>query len=127
MSPSSLVVRKEIFVQAGRFDETLPVCEDYDLFLRLTCRYEVAYLDEKMVVKYGGHADQLSRKYPAMDQFRVRAIDKLLSTGELEAGKKQEAVKVLLRKASIVCDGATKRNNRELAASMGKYIDRWSG
>ena len=127
ISPSSLVVRKEIFAQAGRFDAALPVCEDYDLFLRLTCRHEVAYLDEKMVVKYGGHADQLSRKYPAMDQFRVRAIDKLLSAGELEDGQQQQAVKALLRKARIVFEGATKRNNLELAASMGTYIDRWSG
>ncbi len=126
MSPSSLVVSKEILVEAGRFDETLPVCEDYDLFLRLTCRHEVAYLDEKMVVKYGGHAGQLSRQYPVIDQFRVRAIDKLLNAGDLEAGQKQEAVKALLRKARIVFDGAAKRNNRELTASMGMYIDRWS-
>ncbi len=127
MSPSSLVVSKEIFVQAGRFDETFPVCEDYDLFLRLTCCHEVAFLDEKMVVKYGGHADQLSRKFTAMDQFRVRAIDKLLRMGKLGAAQQQEAVKALQRKARIVFDGATKRNNRELAAAMGTYMDRWGG
>ena len=125
MSPSSLVVGRDTLNRAGRFDETLPVCEDYDLFLRLTCRYRVAYLDAKLVVKYGGHRDQLSRRYQAMDQFRVRAIAKLLEVGALDDTQKQAAVNTLLRKARIVFDGATKRNNRQLATSMQKYIDGW--
>ena len=127
ISPSSLVARREMLIQAGGFDAKLPVCEDYDLFLRLTSRHEVAYLDEKMVVKYGGHADQLSRKYPAMDQFRVRAIDQLLSAGGLGDSQRQQAVTALLRKARIVLRGAAKRNNRKLAQSMETYIDRWGG
>jgi glycosyltransferase involved in cell wall biosynthesis len=125
MSPSSLVVRKEIVIQAGRFDETLPVCEDYDLFLRLTCRYGVAYLAAKLVVKYGGHGDQLSRQYSAMDRFRVRAISKLLEAGELDDTQQRAAVNTLLLKARIVFDGATKRKNQQLATSMQRYIDRW--
>ena len=49
--------------ELGGFDELLPVCEDYDLWLRMSLKYPIAYLDEKLIIKRGGHADQLSKKY----------------------------------------------------------------
>ena len=126
MCPSSLVIRRDLLRDVGMFDEELPVCEDYDLFLRLTARHQVACVDEKLVLKYGGHEDQLSRAFPALDRFRVQALDKLLGEMiELDEERREAARQTLLEKARIVLGGARKRNNLELAEMMEAYLDRW--
>lgn len=126
MSPSSIVIHRSVFAEVGLFDEALPACEDYELWLRIAARYEVAYLEEKLIVKYGGHEDQLSQAYYAMDRFRVYALDKLLcALPALEAAKRQAARKMLMRKAKIVYKGALKRDNEDLVRQMQVYIERY--
>ena len=60
ISPSAVMLHRRLFQDHGGFDETLPAAEDYDLWLRLTWRYEVGLVDEPLVIKRGGHPDQLS-------------------------------------------------------------------
>ena len=71
MSPSSILIHKSVFADVGAFDEDFTVCEDYDLWLRITCKYPVGFVTEPVIKKYGGHEDQLSHKYKAMDYWRV--------------------------------------------------------
>ena len=126
MSPSSIIIHRKIFDRIGLFDESLPVCEDYDLFLRITSRYPVLHLPENLIIKYGGHADQLSKAYFAMDRFRIRAIDKLLvEVTELKSEQKKAAQKMLLHKAQIVLNGAQKRHNEKQSSEMQNYLNRW--
>ena len=47
VSPSAVVLHRQLFQDHGGFDENLPAAEDYDLWLRLSWRYEV---DRKSVV-----------------------------------------------------------------------------
>ena len=44
ISPSSVLIRKELLETVGVFDETLPACEDYDLWLRILVREEIDIL-----------------------------------------------------------------------------------
>ena len=127
MSPSSLVLHRDVFEAIGLFDESLPACEDYDLFLRLTCRFEVLYLEQKLTTKYGGHEDQLSQAHPAMDRFRVASLDRILrdSKAPLSEQDRGEAMRLLLKKARIVRGGAEKRGNAELVQSMEELIAHW--
>ena len=127
MSPSSIVIHREVFEAIGLFDERLPACEDYELFLRLTCRYDVLYLDEKLTVKYGGHDDQLSRAHYAMDRFRVRGLDRLLAdaSAPITDVERTAARDMLLKKATIVRDGAIKHGNDELLSAMAGYLRTW--
>ena len=126
MSPSSIVIHREVFAAVGLFDESLPACEDYELWLRIASRYEVAYIEEKLIRKYGGHADQLSQAHFAMDRFRIYALDKLLGDMPQLATERREAVrKILLRKARIVHKGAIKHGNEDLRQKMAGYLDRW--
>ena len=128
MSPSSIMIHRDVFARVGLFDETLPACEDYDLFLRITSRYEVLFLEEYLIVKYGGHADQLSHAYYAMDRFRVGAIDKLLrQMPDLRPDYRAAARAMLLKKARIVYKGSIKHDNEELRQDMKRYIERWQG
>ncbi|OPY79208.1 MAG: putative glycosyltransferase EpsJ [Syntrophorhabdus sp. PtaU1.Bin153] len=46
ISPSSVVVKREIFDDVGLFDESLPVCEDYDMWLRIASKYPVLFVDK---------------------------------------------------------------------------------
>ena len=127
MSPSSILLHRVVFDDVGPFDENLPACEDYDLFLQLTCRYEVHYLDEELVIKYGGHADQLSRAHYAMDRFRISALERVLveSSAHLTEEERDAAVAMLLRKARIVYNGALRHENEQLAQSMSEFRQRW--
>jgi len=125
ISPSSAIVRRTLLNDLGGFDETLPVCEDYDMWLRICSRNRVLFLDEPLVVKYGGHSDQLSRKYWGMDRFRIRAIDKILDEGHLTPNDRSAAVRVLIEKINVYLTGARKRNKSadiaEYAAMLTKY------
>ena len=126
MSPSSIAIHREVFAAVGPFDEELPACEDYELWLRIACRYEVEYLAEQLIRKYGGHDDQLSQAHYAMDRFRVYALDKLLREGPaLSPERREVAQAMLVCKARIVHKGAIKRDNLELQVSMRQYMDRW--
>jgi len=109
ISPSSVMIEKSIFMSIGFFDEKLPVCEDYDLWLRICLNNEVSYIDEKLIVKYGGHKDQLSKKYWGMDRFRIKALLKLIKTNNLDAEKLELIKKTIITKANILKKGSLKR------------------
>jgi hypothetical protein len=68
------------------FDENLEVCEDYDLWLRISARYPIGLVNEKLIVKYAGHDDQLSFKHWGMDRFRVLALERFVLEIPSQAG-----------------------------------------
>ncbi len=109
ISPSSALIHRDLFERYGLFDPQLPVCEDYDLWLRICAREPVLYLDEPLLVKYGGHEDQLSRAYWGMDRFRIRALEKLIQSGVLEDEALNAALDTLYRKIDVYAAGAEKR------------------
>lgn len=124
ISPSSVLLHRSLFDSVGNFDESFPACEDYDLWLRVTSRYPVVYVDEPLVVKTGGHADQLSRRYWGMDRFRIRAIEKVIATGLLSQDQRRAAEEMLARKIEIYAKGARRRGRVDEADS---YESRLTG
>jgi len=54
ISPSAALIKRSLFQELGLFREDFPVCEDYELWLRITSRYEVGFLDEPLLIKRGG-------------------------------------------------------------------------
>ncbi|GHA01596.1 glycosyl transferase [Arenicella chitinivorans] len=129
MSPSSIVIHRSVFETVGRFDENLPACEDYDLWLRVAAGFEVAYVAQPCIRKYGGHEDQLSRQYWGMDRFRVIALENCLNHPEigpsLTVEQRQKTLKTLVKKLNILCNGARKRNNFELVEDCESKLARW--
>lgn len=122
ISPSSVVIHRSLFDAVGLFDETLPACEDYDLWLRICAHEAVLYVDTPQILKYGGHDDQLSRKYWGMDRFRIKALQKILQDPGLDKSQQQLVVKTLRYKAGILRQGAEKRNN-QLRADKYRKIE----
>ena len=109
MSPSSIVIHRSVFEQVGNFDKTLPACEDYDLWLRISAKFPVIFIEKPLILKYGGHDDQLSRKYWGMDRFRIQALQNIISGNDLSDSNRHEAVTMLLKKCKIMQQGALKR------------------
>ena len=124
VSPSAVMMRRDLFEKVGTFDETLPACEDYDLWLRVAYRYPVHLIDEPLIVKTGGHADQLSRM-PALDQFRIASLARLIESGALPESQRTAAVSVLLEKCRIYSQGCRKRGRREEAGQIETMADRY--
>ena len=122
ISPSAVVMQRSLFLDLGGFDELLPACEDYDLWLRLCSREKVLYIDVPLLKKYGGHEDQLSRQYWGMDRFRVQSLVKLLGSGVLEGEQEQMVRMTLLEKAKILRNGAAKRGKVESAEYYDQLI-----
>jgi len=109
VSPSAVMMRRELFERIGRFDEDLPACEDYDLWLRIAATIPVHLIDTPLVIKRGGHADQLSHKFWGLDRFRATALCKLLASGVLSEEQRRQTEHVLRRKCMILAKGAEKR------------------
>ena len=114
ISPSAVMIHRDVFNIVGTFDENLPACEDYDLWLRICSKQEVLYIDEPLIIKYGGHADQLSQRYWGMDRFRITALEKLLNSDTLNMQQRSLTQAMLKEKLLIVLTGAKKRDNIEL-------------
>ena len=115
ISPSAIMLRRTLWDRLGGFDETLPACEDYDLWLRLTAVVPVGFLPARLVIKRGGHADQLSRQTAVLDGYRIRALEKALAM-PLSAAHRRAVLEQLVAKCGIVAQGARKRH----------HADRWA-
>jgi len=113
ISPSAVILKRTLFMEYGGFDENLRVCEDYDLWLRITADHRVPLLREKLVKKFGGHKDQLSKSMSAMDRFRVYALLKLLLERKLNDSQRKLVCDELLSKSTVLFSGARKRGNFE--------------
>ncbi len=124
ISPSAAVMSRECFDRYGPFDEDLPACEDYDLWLRVTAREPVGLAPERLVMRHGGHADQLSARYQAMDRFRLYSILKLLESAgvSLPPGYRERAAAVADEKARILRNGALKRKRPGFAEKLGTVM-----
>ena len=126
ISPSSVVLKKQIFDDYGLFDENLEVCEDYDMWIRITSKEEVGFLDSPLVLKYGGHSDQLSKKFWGMDRFRIKSLEKNLKNEHFSKSQKINVLDTLIEKLTIVSDGALKRGNKKIFKKYNGKLQDWS-
>jgi glycosyltransferase involved in cell wall biosynthesis len=112
VSPSAVMLKKSLLDKTGVFDESLPACEDYDLWLRISCKYPVFLIDTPLIIKRGGHEDQLS-KTPKLDKHRIQALKKIIESDLLSKGQHIDAVKMLKAKCEIYAQGCLKRRRND--------------
>jgi len=110
-----VIIRSDYFRALGGFDESLAACEDYDLWLRVSVRDEIGLLDEPLVIRRGGHPDQLSATTPALDRFRIISLMKILGEPELTPEKRAAACDALIEKCAIYAGGLERRGRPEAA------------
>jgi len=126
ISPSSSLFHKSILDDVGVFDENLKVCEDYDLWLRITSKYPVLFLDEPLINKYGGHENQLSKTPTGIEQFRIQSLEKILSKLILTNSQFASAKSMVLKKLQIFSNGLVKRGKTAELETIQKRIQYWN-
>jgi glycosyltransferase involved in cell wall biosynthesis len=118
ISPSTVIMKRELFSQTGLFNEELPVCEDYDLWNKILARNNVHFIDVYLTKKYGGHNDQLSNQYFAMDYFRIKSLLELLKEEDILMDKKLLIKNCILKKGEILKKGYLKHQNFEKSMEL---------
>ncbi len=111
VSPSAVMMHRSLFEKVGLFDESLPACEDYDLWLRVACRFPVYLIEAALIIKRGGHPDQLS-KAPGLDRYRIQALLKILKSGLLSPDQATAAIEVLKKKSAVYAAGCRRRGRK---------------
>ena len=122
VSPSAVVVKHEIFDEYGLFDEKMIVCEDYDLWLRISAREPFGFLNDKLIIKYGGSHEQLSSSKWGMDRFRIYSMMKFLNgTYENLSPEKEMYLKEeLIHKINVLFKGSLKHGRNDFAKNLEK-------
>lgn len=121
VSPSAVMMTKALFERTGGFDEAFPVCEDYDLWLRISAQHQVPLIPDRLTIKRGGHADQLSRSIWGMDRYRILALQKVLRSN-LDGSQEAAVLKMLRHKVAIVAAGARKRGREQEAQNLEAIV-----
>lgn len=114
VSPSAVMFHRNLIETIGIFDEAIPACEDYDMWLRVSCKYPVYLINKNLIIKRGGHEDQLSRQ-PGLDKYRIYSIKKLLDNGILTKEQQRIATGMLKEKCLIYATGCLKRKRKKEA------------
>jgi len=123
VSPSAVMLRRDLYAVLGGFDASFPVCEDYELWLRVALREPVGLVPATLVVKRGGHADQLSRSTWGLDRWRVAALAKLLASEPLAPERRALVAAMLRAKCGVLAQGATRRGRHEEAARYARLAE----
>ena len=123
VSPSAVLMHRTLLDAVGVFDESLPACEDYDLWLRVGCRYPIGLVEEPLVIKRGGHPDQLSAAVGVLDRYRIQALVKLLQREPLDSCQRRLVFTCLRRKCQIYAEGCKKRGRLEEARAVLSWPD----
>lgn len=77
---SSVIIRKSWFDRLGGFDPELLVCEDWDLWLRLTAEGGLVKLCPEPLTRYRWHASSMSNNQTRMCEGRFRVLRRALAT-----------------------------------------------
>ena len=125
ISPSSVMIDKTVFDEVGNFNEYLVVCEDYELWLRICDKYRVFFIDEPLIIKYGGHQGQLSYSIESIENHRIKALEYLILEN-LNRKNKRHAIQMLLSKLNIYLKGLVKRRKNDEIAVYEEKIKVWN-
>ena len=112
VSPSTVMLHRDLYAQMNGFREDFPVCEDYELWLRISARQELGFINSPLILKYGGHPDQLSLQAKHMDFFRVKALQPFLTNQrDLSPEERAHVAQTILTKTTILLNGMAKHEN----------------
>jgi glycosyltransferase involved in cell wall biosynthesis len=125
ISPSSALMRRALFDQIGSFDSRLPVCEDYDLWLRVAACLPIFLIPQRLIVKRGGHLDQLSGQHWGNDRYRVMALVKILEMGVLTSQMQELTIRELHRKVHVLMGGCLKRGKEKEAHDFQRILEHY--
>ncbi len=75
---SNPLIRAQAFVEVGRFDESLPAVEDWDMWLRLAARYHFVVVPSPQVL-YRIFVNSMSFNVRGMEKSSLRVIERAVA------------------------------------------------
>ena len=122
ISPSTVILSRELFSTHQGFDESMIVCEDYDFWLRILLKENIGFIPTPLIKKHGGHADQLSTKFVAMDYWRIKSLVGLYLKSEASNEQKQLIKEVIARKSDLLLKSYSKYQNQSKFDEISEMI-----
>jgi glycosyltransferase involved in cell wall biosynthesis len=122
IAPSSTMLTKNLFIEMGQFDLDFLVCEDYDLWLKISSKFEIGFIEKPIIIKYGGDEDQLSTQFKAMDYWRIKALVNILKTRSLPQDDRQKVIKFIIEKSQHLLLGFQKHGHISKADEMEQLL-----
>lgn len=114
ISPSTVMIERNLFKELNGFDENFVVCEDYDLWLKILLKEEeIAFIDTPLIEKYGGHEDQLSTQYVAMDYWRIKSLCNIYNSHASNEFQKKLIKDVIIRKSELLLRNYLKHQKQD--------------
>ena len=127
---SSVVLKEECFKKTGLFDEDLPSCEDYDMWLRISTSFRVKYINEPLVL-FMYHSKNLSSDIVKGLQQQKKVLEKVNNLYPLLVNNfKHKANKKMALVAYLICRYLVKEKRydeaiKEIKKSMKLNIFNW--
>jgi glycosyltransferase involved in cell wall biosynthesis len=122
ISPSTVIMKRDLFAECGTFDENFIVCEDYDLWLKVLVKENIGFINNNLTIKNGGHEDQLSTKFVAMDFWRIKSLVALYNNSNLDNLTLIQIENVILKKSEILLRGYLKHQNQKSHAEITSIL-----
>ncbi|MDM7916231.1 MAG: glycosyltransferase family 2 protein [Candidatus Eisenbacteria bacterium] len=108
---SAVLARRRCIDFHGGFDENLPACEDYDLWVRIAAHVPIHHLADCLVL--------IEQAPPvpgwSLDRYRVYALEKAFQSGHLSSEQRRRVAEELVDRCDSLVEGYRKRNNIERA------------
>ncbi len=121
LAPSSVMIKKELFDEVGYFDESLEVCEDYDMWIKIALFYQIGIIPKSLIIKNAGAKNQLGFKHWGMDRFRVHSLINIFHIYPNHP-KRYRIKEEIVNKLTLLINGAKKHNNKTLYVKYSKFL-----
>lgn len=122
ISPSTVILKRELFLKHRGFDTQFVVCEDYDLWLKILLTDTIGFIPTALIEKHGGHADQLSTKFVAMDYWRIISLVNLFKSHDAQEYQKELIKNVILKKSELLLKSYIKYENQKSYAEIEEAL-----
>ncbi len=111
LAASAIVCRRRCLELHGGFDENLPSCEDYDLWIRIAAHVPICLVSDSIV-----HVKKTSPPPSwSLDRYRVYALEKAFQSGHLTSDQRHRVAEEMVRRCDSLVEGYRQRNNTERA------------
>jgi glycosyltransferase involved in cell wall biosynthesis len=111
---SCAVVHRGCFAECGTFDENMPACDDYDLWLRLAARFPIHYVAGPEVTHRSPRPELASHSW-TWDRFRVYALEKAFQSGQLNPEQRFLVSQEIVRRCEHLVEGYRRQKSEERA------------
>jgi hypothetical protein len=125
IGPSTVMLHHSVLRETGMFHPGLEIAEDYELWLRITAREKVGYIDEPLVIKQAGHQGQLSEKYGHIEFFRIQALGSIIDQHILSDPRQKMALQEMISKCAIFSRGCIKREKHTEARKFNNLKEKY--